>query len=500
MLILVKKEIKTFYIENEKTFFENKTLYDNELKELYTNINYSVTLGKFPGSGKSWACSLVGKHILYVTPYNELCLELIAKGYTAITLHNLMSLNFSGNNNSKKKRFDVTSFDTIVFEEILLYSPKLLSSIERFIKLHPDKKILANGDVSQNLPILNDDLNNISTQDKYLMECINAIFPNRIILEVNKRLEDPKDREILKELKEDVFDVNKDIIKTFEKYNFNMIDTIHKLKTTKNISYFKSRSYKINKYVQDNLITTPNAFIEYEHECNGNMYMFKYYVGQQIKCRQSFRRKNVKLYTNYVYEIVNIDNENNLTIKNTINDEIAIIQYEHLKYMSLPFSSTCHSLQGVTIHKEFTIFDCNIAYADRRFIWTALTRATSFKNVTIFKHSDKECKALERCKIKQYYELKIQNYIQQDILSGRIKKENDTLYCKNVVIDDYINYEWFMDQEFKCYLCGCNFYFELEDGRVNSNISADRVDCSLPHTINNCKICCYQCNRCKTNK
>ena len=65
--------------------------------------------------------------------------------------------------------------------------------------------------------------------------------------------------------------------------------------------------------------------------------------------------------------------------------------------------------------------------------------------MTIFKHSDKECKALERCKIKQYYELKIQNYIQQDILSGRIKKENDTLYCKNVVIDDYINYEWFMD-------------------------------------------------------
>ena len=63
---------------------------------------------------------------------------------------------------SKRKQFDVSEFDTIVFEEVLMHDPVLLSSIYRFIKLHPDKKVIANGDVSQNLPILFD-LNNVSS-------------------------------------------------------------------------------------------------------------------------------------------------------------------------------------------------------------------------------------------------------------------------------------------------------------------------------------------------
>ena len=52
-----------------------------------------------------------------------------------------MALNITGQI-SKRKKFDVSKFDTIVFEEILLYDPQLLSSIQRFIKMHPDKKIL----------------------------------------------------------------------------------------------------------------------------------------------------------------------------------------------------------------------------------------------------------------------------------------------------------------------------------------------------------------------
>ena len=42
------------------------------------------------------------------------------------------------------------------------------------------------------------------------------------------------------------------------------------VKTTKNISYFRSRSYKINKFVQENIVKIPLDFIEYEHECNNN--------------------------------------------------------------------------------------------------------------------------------------------------------------------------------------------------------------------------------------
>ena len=36
-----------------------------------------------------------------------------------------------------------------------------------------------------------------------------------------------------------------------------------------------------------------------------------------------------------------------------------IIKYDQLKYMSLPYSSTSHSTQGMTIYEPYTIFDSN---------------------------------------------------------------------------------------------------------------------------------------------
>ena len=76
------------------------------------------------------------------------------------------------------------------------------------------------------------------------------------------------------------------------------------LKTLDNISYFRSRAYKINKHVQDNLIDVSKEYIEFEHNHNGKSYNFKHYVGQYIICRQPFKRKHAECYTNYMYEII----------------------------------------------------------------------------------------------------------------------------------------------------------------------------------------------------
>ena len=74
-----------------------------------------------------------------------------------------MSLNITGKS-TKRKHFNVSEYDTIVFEEILLYNPKLLSSIHRFMNMHLDKKIIANGVICQSLPLFFN-LNNISSQE-----------------------------------------------------------------------------------------------------------------------------------------------------------------------------------------------------------------------------------------------------------------------------------------------------------------------------------------------
>ena len=81
----------------------------------------------------------------------------------------------------------------------------------------------------------------------------------------------------------------------FEKYKFNIINNIDLLETTKNISYFRSRAFKINKCVQDKLIIN-KKFIEYTCECNNKMYTYKYYVGQQILCKNTFKRKFAKCF------------------------------------------------------------------------------------------------------------------------------------------------------------------------------------------------------------
>ena len=53
-----------------------------------------------------------------------------------------MALNLNGEKSRNRKYFNVSDYDTIIFEEILLLNPKLLSNIHKFIKLHPNKKLL----------------------------------------------------------------------------------------------------------------------------------------------------------------------------------------------------------------------------------------------------------------------------------------------------------------------------------------------------------------------
>jgi hypothetical protein len=301
-----KKDVNTYYLKTEENFFDDAESYNNELKEIISKHNFIMIWSWFAGGGKSFASSLVGKNILFVTPYNELCQELIIKGHKAITLHNLMALRNDGTC-TKRKKFDVSEFDTIVFEEILLHDPHLLASIQKFIKLHPDKKIIANGDDNQNLPIKFDFNNITSSKSNYLIDCIRSMFNTHIILKMNKRLKDPEDRKKLENLKIDTLETKLSPMDIFKKYEFKIISNMHDVKTLYNLAYFRSRAYKINKHVQDNLIDIPKIYITYTYKHNNKTYDFKYYKDQYIICRQSFKRKNAQCFTNYMYKILKIN-------------------------------------------------------------------------------------------------------------------------------------------------------------------------------------------------
>ena len=65
-----------------------------------------------------------------------------------------------------------------------------------------------------------------------------------------------------------------------------------------------------------------------------------------------------------------------------------------LSHFKLPYCMTAHSIQGLSIDDNVTIFDCNTAYVDRFYVWTAITRVRNLENITYYEHSELEVQRL----------------------------------------------------------------------------------------------------------
>ena len=240
--------------------------------------------------------------------------------------------------------------------------------------------------------------------------------------------------------------------------------------TTNNICLFNFRCDQVNNYISKNIIKRDG-----------------YYTGMEVVCKSHYKSKKIKLYINYHYTIKSIKKKE-ITIHEPLdNNDISLTYDEFEKHFKMPYANTCDSVQGLSIGNKITIFDCNTPYVDRYFIWTALTRSTNLKNVQIYKHSIDEVMSLKNSRVKLYFNQKIQGYKQQDKKSG--KQHNS---------DDYIDPEWFKLQyriHKKCPLCNVLFeYYIINDNKVTSNITADRIDNNKPHIKSNCKLACVSCN------
>ena len=163
------------------------------------------------------------------------------------------------------------------------------------------------------------------------------------------------------------------------------------------------------------------------------------------------------------------------------------------KHFKLPYCSTVHSVQGLSIDEEICIFDCNTPYVDKYFIWTAITRARDLKNVTYFHHSDNEIKRLEESRKLQYLKLKINYYKIQDMDAKR-----------DITRDLYIDVSWFteaINNTDRCSLCNCSYYMVLdENNTIMCNISVDRIQNESPHHKENCNLLCIECNCSRGNR
>jgi hypothetical protein len=496
-LVPVNKEIGSYKLEIEKfipdQYLElknNKIIdiidYDDvklktfkdeyKTKKINKYIKKSSKLmieGLFPGVGKSTLAKNYDEESLFVCPYNKLCQVLKKDGFKSVTYSKIFGLFGSDTETSYMKKFDISKYKTIVFDEIYLYEPFRLKRIDELIKANPNVTFLATGDCDQRDPIGFND-------SDYIKQCINIIFGSKIKLNVIKRLTDAKDKEKWINLKKDVFDTNLSIKEICNRNDLNTINMMNQVKTKTNVAYFQFRCSIVNEMVHSNILKYKN----------------KFFVGLNVVCKKYSNRKGKTLNVNYTYKITKYDDKNVKILDELDNITYDISPCQLLNEFKLPYCSTCDSIQGLSFEKneKITIFDANLPHTDRKYLWTAITRSRKLDDVTIYIHSDEDIKALTSSKLRLYFRTKVTGYKQQDAVVNR-KYEDD----------DYINEDWIHSKvsecKMSCMFCKQRMMIDInENANINTNITVDRIDNSKAHIKSNCQICCSNCNSSKSNR
>ena len=76
---------------------------------------------------------------------------------------------------------------------------------------------------------------------------------------------------------------------------------------------------------------------------------------------------------------------------------------------------------------------------------------------------------------------------------NKTKQREKNFYIKTT-FDDFIDYDWIVKQDFKCYICNEHFDIDCIDSKVLTNMTVDRLDNTMYHSKSNCKLCCLHCN------
>jgi len=115
----------------------------------------------------------------------------------------------------------------------------------------------------------------------------------------------------------------------------------------------------INTYSKKQIMPEFYVPIDYHNDNNTRKYTLKYYKNQIIICKTHHQSKAAQLYVNFQYKIENTNNKT-IGLKMISNKESNEMVFETsiLKFFSLPYCSTCHSVQGATIKEDFYNFSC----------------------------------------------------------------------------------------------------------------------------------------------
>ncbi len=154
------------------------------------------------------------------------------------------------------------------------------------------------------------------------------------------------------------------------------------------------------------------------------------------------------------------------------------------KHFIHSYCRTCHSFQGSSIDGKITTFKWRFFFVRRKWLYTAVTRATELKNVFFFSGPTTD---YDETALDNYFAKKVKNCKKQDLQHGR------------PLTDKFITPTWLKAQFGKVYHdCGDCFRFDIKGKVVESSLSADRLDNLECHHLKNIVPRCVTCNQRKS--
>ena len=460
------------------------------LVKKYGNL---AVISKGAGGGKStvcvdfaMSCGFTGKDdIMFVSPTTTLKFKVASENPTFnVETYDAFLGYTNGDIMTQAKKVKAK---LIIFDEICMCSIKMIIKIGRFLKEHPNIICLCTGDCNQN-KCVSFPYSEIKDHKKYRMDAVLRIFQNVLYLQEVKRQGGTPEMfpfcKIWQKVQHtsfltDIFDMTKKPTDTVLKHFANNIVYTYDNLSEQNISYFKFRRQQIIRHVMQQKGKTTMFEVD-----DTIVVVNEFSVGQETK------KAHIRFNKNNFYKILEI-NKTHVKIEHTYAETTFVLPIVLIKNFLLKYCGTGHSFQGDTLDGKdgiLTVFDVNTPYVSREWIYTALTRIKDFDDMRIFWHSDESVERLEAGKLKQYLQLKVANYKRTDL--DRFGPTATVTYeqCNAHLLNQPT-----------CTGCTCELYFVCDNGEVESNFTLDRIDPSLPHTNDNVRCMCVDCNKALSN-
>ncbi len=395
-----------------------------------------------------------GKQHIIIAPYNSIVVELCSSGFNAMTLHKLLGLVVEeGDVSTTANAVDISDVDVVCFDEVYLHNRSNLWRIKQIIEQFPDKLFVATGDPCQNKAV-----HGVGTVLDGCNRIINLLFPKQLNLSIPKRLVDVSDRQLLPVIKAELFDDRIDPVEVFRKH-FRVVDGIRNITTKRAITYTNKSREKANEHIHTKVMG------------KGTLSMV---VGEVVLLKKHIRGLSI----NCRYKIIEMSGRK---VKlHGPEGEIVVSTKALRERFDRDYANTGHGEQGLTIAEPFTIVDINHFFVTAEWLWTAITRAKSLGDIT-------GCTTNKKTNVVQCIEAKLKNYMVSDRADGRYDKEH------------FVTTSWVMDQlkacRKRCQCCPEKEYLTCDGGDEGRDFSVDRIDSERGHTMDNCQIICWQCNR-----